>query len=90
VYGALASRNLAVARSDSSSCAGQDFVQSVAQSVNAFLEIGFGWGAQAKEQTPYGFEDITNFMVYSHEVGMAKPDPRSLCTDMRKTWSASE
>jgi epoxide hydrolase-like predicted phosphatase len=37
---------------------------------NSFL------GARAKEQALYGFEDITDVIIYSHEVGMAKPDPR--------------
>lgn len=33
-------------------------------------------GAREKEQARYGFEDITDLIVYSHEVGMSKPDPR--------------
>ncbi|MCI0710355.1 MAG: HAD family phosphatase [Chloroflexi bacterium] len=31
-------------------------------------------GAREREQALYGFEDITDFIVYSHEVGMSKPD----------------
>jgi epoxide hydrolase-like predicted phosphatase len=37
---------------------------------NSFL------GARAREQARYGFEDMTDLIVYSHEVGLAKPDPK--------------
>lgn len=33
-------------------------------------------GAREREQALYGFEDITDFIIYSHEVGMNKPDAR--------------
>ena len=33
-------------------------------------------GARNREQAAYGFEDMTDVIVYSHEVGMSKPDPR--------------
>jgi putative hydrolase of the HAD superfamily len=33
-------------------------------------------GAREKEQELYGFEELTDLIVYSHEVGMSKPDPR--------------
>lgn len=33
-------------------------------------------GAREKEQAHYQFEDLCDFIVYSHEVGMSKPDPR--------------
>jgi epoxide hydrolase-like predicted phosphatase len=33
-------------------------------------------GAREREQRRYGFGDMTDLIVYSHEVGMAKPDPR--------------
>jgi epoxide hydrolase-like predicted phosphatase len=33
-------------------------------------------GAREREQERYGFGDITDLIVYSHEAGMAKPDPR--------------
>jgi len=32
-------------------------------------------GAREKEQLAYGFEDLVDDIVYSHEVGVAKPDP---------------
>ncbi|MBZ0296442.1 MAG: HAD family phosphatase [Anaerolineae bacterium] len=33
-------------------------------------------GAREKEQALYHFEDLVDFLVYSHEVGLLKPDPR--------------
>ncbi len=33
-------------------------------------------GARHREQQRYGFGDMTDLIVYSHEAGMSKPDPR--------------
>jgi len=33
-------------------------------------------GAREREQAAYGFEDLVDEIVYSHESGMAKPDPQ--------------
>jgi len=33
-------------------------------------------GARREEQTRYAFEQLVDVIVYSHEVGLAKPDPR--------------
>lgn len=33
-------------------------------------------GAREKERAAYGFEDMCDVVIYSHEEGMAKPDPR--------------
>ena len=33
-------------------------------------------GAREREQAAYGFEALVDEIVYSHEAGMAKPDPR--------------
>ena len=33
-------------------------------------------GAREREQALYGFEQMCDVIVYSHEVGMSKPDPR--------------
>jgi epoxide hydrolase-like predicted phosphatase len=33
-------------------------------------------GAREREQAAYGFEDLVDEIVYSHEVGMSKPDPQ--------------
>lgn len=32
-------------------------------------------GAREREQALYGFENMCDFIVYSHEVGLSKPDP---------------
>jgi putative hydrolase of the HAD superfamily len=37
---------------------------------NSFL------GAREREQERYGFQDLTDLIIYSHEVGLAKPDQR--------------
>jgi putative hydrolase of the HAD superfamily len=37
---------------------------------NSFL------GAREREQERYGFQDMTDLIIYSHEVGLAKPDKR--------------
>lgn len=34
-------------------------------------------GAREREQAAYGFGDLVAEFVYSHEIGVAKPDPRS-------------
>jgi epoxide hydrolase-like predicted phosphatase len=33
-------------------------------------------GAREREQQRYGFERLTDEIIYSHEVGICKPDPR--------------
>ena len=33
-------------------------------------------GARHREQQRYGFGDLTDLIVYSHEAGVSKPDPR--------------
>jgi epoxide hydrolase-like predicted phosphatase len=33
-------------------------------------------GAREREQALYGFEELVDDIVYSHEVGLRKPDPR--------------
>jgi len=33
-------------------------------------------GAREREQAAYGFDDLVDEIVYSHEAGMGKPDPR--------------
>jgi putative hydrolase of the HAD superfamily len=34
-------------------------------------------GAREREQAAYGFEDLVDAIVYSHECGLSKPDPRA-------------
>ena len=33
-------------------------------------------GARKREATRYGFDRMAEFIAYSHEVGLQKPDPR--------------
>ncbi|MCW2906041.1 MAG: hydrolase [Actinomycetia bacterium] len=33
-------------------------------------------GARERQRAAYGFEDLVDEIVYSHEAGMSKPDPR--------------
>src|SRR5262249_2490420 len=33
-------------------------------------------GAREREQAAYHFAEMTDFIIYSHEVGIRKPDPR--------------
>jgi epoxide hydrolase-like predicted phosphatase len=37
-------------------------------------------GAREREQAAYGFEDLVDEIIYSHECGISKPDPR--CYDL--------
>jgi epoxide hydrolase-like predicted phosphatase len=40
-------------------------------------------GAREREEERYGFGKLTDLMIYSHEVGFSKPDPRiyTLCLE---------
>jgi putative hydrolase of the HAD superfamily len=43
-------------------------------------------GARREEQRRYGFEQLADVIVYSHEAGVAKPDPRAfllLCEELQ-------
>ncbi len=43
-------------------------------------------GAREREQAAYGFEDLVDEIIYSHECGMSKPDPgiyRLACERLR-------
>ena len=42
-----------------------------------------GPGARERER-PHGFEDVTDDIVYSHEVGLAKPDPAAYALSTRR------
>ncbi|MFI5276643.1 MAG: HAD-IA family hydrolase, partial [Ktedonobacterales bacterium] len=41
----------------------------------AFLSNSFV-GAREREQAARGFEDMADLIIYSHEIGVAKPDAR--------------
>ncbi|MFC4949893.1 HAD-IA family hydrolase [Pseudonocardia sp. GCM10023141] len=34
-------------------------------------------GARREESRRYGFPDLVDVLLYSHEIGIAKPDPRA-------------
>jgi len=42
-------------------------------------------GAREKEQEAYGYADLVDAVVYSHEVGLAKPDPEIYALTARLT-----
>jgi len=42
-------------------------------------------GAREREHELYGFGDLTDVLVYSHEVGLAKPDPEIYALTCRLT-----
>jgi FMN phosphatase YigB (HAD superfamily) len=37
--------------------------------------MGDIWREGEREQAVYGFEDLVDVIIYSHECGMSKPDP---------------
>ena len=53
-------------------------------------------GAREREQAAYGFEDLVDEIIYSHECGMSKPDPgihalacERLRVETRRRWCSS-
>ena len=44
-------------------------------------------GAREQEQARYGFGDLCDVIVYSHEVGVRKPDPRIFELACTHSWS---
>jgi putative hydrolase of the HAD superfamily len=47
-----------------------------------------GDGARREQQARYGFQELFDVIIYSHEVGLAKPDPQVfalLCTRLNVT-----
>ena len=47
-----------------------------------------GDGARREEQRRYGFEDVTDTVVYSHQVGMMKPEPAIYALTSGLGWHA--
>ena len=41
-------------------------------------------GAREREQAAYGFEDLVDEIIYSHECGMSKPDPGIYALDCER------
>jgi len=54
----------------------RDFVASLRPSYKTGILSNSADGARREEQRRYGFEQLVDVIVYSHEVGLAKPDPR--------------
>ncbi len=52
-----------------------DFAQGLRPGHTTAILSNSGDGARREEQRRYGFEDLVDTIVYSHEVGLAKPDP---------------
>lgn len=50
------------------------FVAGLRPSYRTAILSNSGDGARREEQRRYGFEDLVDTIVYSHEVGLAKPD----------------
>ncbi|HEU5044134.1 MAG TPA: HAD family phosphatase [Nocardioidaceae bacterium] len=54
----------------------RDFAASLRPSYKTAILSNSADGARREEQRRYGFEDLVDEIVYSHEVGLAKPDAR--------------
>lgn len=54
----------------------RDFAASLRPSYKTGILSNSADGARREEQRRYGFEQLVDVIVYSHEVGLAKPDPR--------------
>ena len=54
----------------------RDFAASLRPSYKTGILSNSGDGARREEQRRYGFEQLVDEIIYSHEVGLAKPDPR--------------
>lgn len=53
----------------------RDYVASLRPTYTTAILSNSADGARREEQRRYGFEQLVDHLVYSHEVGLAKPDP---------------
>lgn len=53
----------------------RDFVAGLRPAYTTAILSNSADGARREEQRRFGFEDLVDVIVYSHEVGLAKPDP---------------
>jgi HAD superfamily hydrolase (TIGR01509 family) len=53
----------------------RDFVAGLRPGIATAILSNSGDGARREEQRRYGFEQLVDVIIYSHEVGLAKPDP---------------
>ncbi len=69
----------------------RDYVASLPAGLVAGILSNSADGARREEQERYGFEQLVDVIVYSHEVGLAKPDPAVFrLTEERLGVAASE
>ena len=54
----------------------RDFVVALRPRLQTAILSNSADGARREEQRRYGLEDLVDVLVYSHEVGLEKPDPR--------------
>jgi epoxide hydrolase-like predicted phosphatase len=54
-----------------------DYVRSLRPRYQTAILSNSADGARREEQARYGFEELVDTIIYSHEVGLAKPDPRT-------------
>jgi putative hydrolase of the HAD superfamily len=54
----------------------RDYVASLRPAYQTAILTNSADGARREEQRRFGFEQLVDLSVYSHEVGFAKPDPR--------------
>ena len=54
-----------------------DFAASLRPAYTTAILSNSADGARREEQARYGFEQLVDVVIYSHEVGLAKPDPAS-------------
>lgn len=53
----------------------RDFAASLRPAYTTAILSNSADGARREEQRRYGFEQLVDVIIYSHEVGLAKPDP---------------
>jgi putative hydrolase of the HAD superfamily len=53
----------------------RDFVAGLRPSYTTAILSNSADGARREEQRRYGFDSLVDVIIYSHEVGLAKPDP---------------
>jgi len=53
----------------------RDFLADLRPAYSTAILSNSADGARREEQRRYGFEELVDVIVYSHEVGLAKPDP---------------
>jgi putative hydrolase of the HAD superfamily len=69
----------------------RDFAASLRPTYKTAILSNSADGARREEQRRYGFEQLVDEIVYSHEVGLAKPDPRVYrLTEQRLAVAAEE